>query len=237
VLNTDILGQIRNLTFKNHSTTLGPTLTFINLPDYVLCTDITLVSSNFTNVYPSKIGVMWNSLVNFSNFSITNFQGRGFFEVQYYSELNLENISVTNFIFWNQGKGCFLFIGSQSVVSATGLKFENIVTNNSLIYVDNSNMTLEEISLNQIQLTNDTKDGCYLYLDSSSIVNINNMQVNSFINQLIFQQTAYLTINNSTIDNDCDNSPYLSMLYAYNLAQIIINNSVISNQIYKSGVF
>jgi len=148
------------------------------------------------------------------------------------------NIHLKNLTFWNDGKGCFLYIDSNSKVSINVMKFDQIFTNNSLIYIDNSQLLLENIQINGLFLSKNTKDGLYFWIDSSN-VSINHLSAFSFNMQLFYQQNAMVLINNSIFDNQgiIGNNQYLSMFYAYYVTELTIFNTIISNHYYKQGVF
>ena len=235
VLTNDVYGVIRNLTIKNHHTTYGPTLTFVSLSSFFLCDNITISSDDFNTIYQGKVGVSWNSSVNFTNFDISNFQGRGFFDIQYHSQINFDQINFTNFTFWNDGKGCILFIDSMSIVNLSNFRLEQIISKNSLVFIDNSNLTIISIDLFSLQLSNETTDAYFFWIDSA-YVEIDDLETTSHYMCFAFQQNAYVTIKNSIFDNDQDNSMFLALYYAYYPTQITIINTIFINQKWKQSV-
>lgn len=213
---------------------MGPSLTFIHLSNYINCENISIFSDSFS-IYQGKIGLLWNSYVNFSNFYITKFEGKGFFDIQYHSTININNVTISNFTFWNYVKGSFLNIASYSEVYAYGIVLTNIVSNNSLIYIDNSKIILKFIEMEGLQLSLDSSDKTYIVLDSSDFT-LDHASIMSFSMCFLYQQNANVTIKYSYFDNDIKNEMNLALFYAYYPISITVNNSIFTNQHYAKGV-
>lgn len=229
------MGSINNLTIKNHQTGMGPSLTFLHLSNFIKCDNISIFSDSFS-IYQGKIGLLWNSYVNFSNFFITKFEGKGFFDIQYHSTINIQNVTITNFTFWNHVKGSFLNIASYSEVYANGIVLTNITSNNSLIYIDNSKIILKFIEMEGLKLSLDSSDKSYIVLDSSDFT-LDHASIMSFSMCFLYQQNANVTIRYSYFDNDIKNNLNLALFYSYYPISITINNSIFTNQLYAQGVF
>lgn len=236
VITNDCYGIIKNLTIKNHNTQFGPTLIFIGLSKMLIVENLYIFSNNFETWYIGKIGFLSSSLVNFSNFKISNFKSLGFFDVQYFSFVLFNNVIMDKICIKNENaKGGFIFIDSYANVTVKNLWMNEIILNNSLIYIVNSAIVLMDVSLVNMSLSYSEKDIYYITIDSS-YVSMNNLKLISFNNDFIYQDSGTLYIKNSIIFSDIDNSIYWSMYYNYYPYSVVLQNNSFINLSYTRSV-
>lgn len=237
VVTNDCYGIIKNLTIKNHNTQFGPTLIFIGLSKMLLIENLFIFSNNFETLYVGKIAFLSSSLVNFTNFKISNFKCLGFFDVQYFSFVVLNNAIMDKICIKNENaKGGFLFIDSYANFTIKNLWMNEILLNNSLIYIVNSGIVLIDVFLLNMSFSHSEKDIYYITIDSSYVV-MHNLKLISFNNDFIYQDSGTLYIKSSLIATDIDNSLYWSMYYNYYPYSVVLKNNSFINLSYSRSVY
>lgn len=179
----DIEGTLSDLVMINHFTEVGPSLSFVNIANPLICRNLTFITNGKDHsIILGKLAVFWSSVIEIYNLTANDLVGKGLFDLQFYSNITVKLINFSNSICSTFSKGCIIFSDSRSVIALSVLIVNMTKTFNSLIYLENSSGNFSNITFNLIEVNKLTVDQCLLMFDSSnatlmffSVTNINSL--------------------------------------------------------------
>lgn len=238
----DIEGILSNLVMINHYTEVGPSLSFVDIINPLICHNLTFISTVKETSIMGKVAVFWSSTIEIYNLTTHDFVGKGLFDLQFYSNVTIKLANFSNSICYTLSKGCVIFSDSKSIIAMSFLIVSMTKTINSLIYLENSNGIFSNFTFNIIEMDKSTVDQYLLMFDSSnatlmhfSVSNINSLFLYGGSSNLqiisCFFDNAYL----KTQEFIQDIPEFLGIAYIYFYQSFI--NEIINSSFVKLGVF
>lgn len=237
MLSEEILGSFNNLTFQNHLSLQGPTLSFIDISQNFTCDNISVYFDNSLAEYCVKIAFISRSFVNFYSFQMVGLTSLGLMDIQFESNVVLKDFIIKNITFYGKINENFILLDSFSNALLSNFYLDEVFSKFLCLFlVINSQMTLQNTTFIKVKLSIDTEEiTCILTIFSG--IFIENLIAVEFNRIFIYVNYGDISLKNSVISKNTDTVYPSGMFWAYYTRSIFFENTLFSNLAYQSVIF
>lgn len=200
-LMNSVEGSIQNVTFIDQMSVYGPCINLVSLSKEIEIKNVSFLASKQNHqLFHGKVLSLWSSNVLVSSLYIYGIQGKGLVDVQFNSKAEFQEINISEINCLFRSKGCLFFEDANSEMSIKHLMIKNIRTMNSLFYVENSALLIQEMILSVAMIDLQSSEKYFFWFDSSNVTFLA-FDFKDVCGKMIYIYTSRTNFTNGVVDN------------------------------------